>query len=113
MFGKLGQLSSLLTALPKIKGELDKLKERIGKLSAEGDAGGGMVRVRVNGHFQMIACHLSPELLQNPDRELIEDLIVAANNQACERVRQLVAEESARMAEELGVPPGTQLPGMS
>jgi DNA-binding protein YbaB len=46
------------------------------------------------------------------DRELLEDLIVAATNQAIDRARQLAAEETGKMAQELGVPPGINLPGM-
>lgn len=112
MFGKLGQLASLMGNLPKIQGEMEKLKERLGKLSAEGDAGGGMVRVKVTGQFKLLSCTISPEAMAGGDRELLEDLIVAATNQAIDRARQLAAEETGKMAQELGVPPGINLPGM-
>ena len=85
MFGKLGQLASLMGNLPKIQAEMDKLKERLGKLSADGDAGGGMVRVKVNGQFKILSCTISPEAMAGGDRELLEDLIVAATNQAVDR----------------------------
>jgi DNA-binding YbaB/EbfC family protein len=112
MFGKLGQLASLMGNLPKLQGEMEKLKERLGKLSAEGDAGGGMVRVKVTGQFKLLSCTISPEAMAGGDRELLEDLIVAATNQAIDRARQLAAEETGKMAQELGVPPGINLPGM-
>lgn len=112
MFGKFSQLASLLGNLPKIKAEMEKLQERLGRLSAEGDAGGGMVRVKVNGQFKLLSCTISPEALAGNDRELLEDLIVAASNQAVDRVRQLVAEETAKAAQEFGIPPGTPLPGL-
>ena len=112
MFGKLGQLTSLLGNLPKIKAEMENLKERLGRLSAEGDAGGGMVRVKITGQFKLLSCTISPEALAGGDRELLEDLIVAATNQAVDRVRQLVAEETGKLAQEFGVPPGITLPGM-
>jgi DNA-binding YbaB/EbfC family protein len=112
MFGKLGQLASLMGNLPKITAGLEKLQERVAKLSAEGDAGGGMVRVKVTGQCKFISCTIAPEALAGGDRELLEDLIVAAANQAIERARQLAAEETSKMAQEFGVPPGITLPGM-
>jgi DNA-binding YbaB/EbfC family protein len=112
MFGKFGQLASLLGNLPKIKAEMENLKERLSRLSADGDAGGGMVRVKVSGHFQVLSCTIAPDLLSGGDRELLEDLIVAATNQALERVRQLAAQETSKMAQEFGLPPGMEIPGL-
>lgn len=113
MFGKLGQLTSLLGNLPKIKAEMEKLQERLGQLTADGDAGAGMVRVKVNGQFKLLSCTISPEAVAGNDRELLEDLIVAATNQAIDRVKQLAAEETGKMAGEFGLPPGMNIPGLS
>jgi DNA-binding YbaB/EbfC family protein len=113
MFGKLGQLTSLLGNLPKIKAEMEKLQDRLSKISADGDAGGGMVRVKVSGQSKLLKCTIEPAALADGDREMLEDLIVAAVNQATDRARQLAAEETRKMAQELGLPPGIDLPGMS
>ena len=113
MFGKLGQLTSLLGNLPKIKAEMERLQERLAQLSADGDAGAGMVRVKVTGQFKLISCTISPEALAGNDRELLEDLIVAATNQAVDRAKQLVAEETGKLAQEFGVPAGMNIPGLS
>jgi nucleoid-associated protein EbfC len=112
MFGKLGQLASLMGNLPKLKAEMEKLQERLARITAEGDAGGGMVRVKVNGQFKLLSCTIAPEALAGNDRELLEDLIVAATNQAVDRVRQLAAEETGKMAQEFGVPAGINIPGL-
>ncbi|HXG09350.1 MAG TPA: YbaB/EbfC family nucleoid-associated protein [Gemmataceae bacterium] len=112
MFKELGQLAGLMRQLPKLKEEMERFQQRLGQLTAEGDAGGGMVKVRVNGRMEVLACTLSDEAIRLNDREMLEDLIRAAANQALERVRQLVAEESAKVAANLGVPPGMGLPGL-
>src|SRR4051794_40163835 len=112
MFEKLGQFAGLLTQLPKIRQEMEKLQQRLSQLTVEGDAGGGMVKVRVNGKFEVLACTLSEEALRGNDRELLEDLIKAAVNQAMQQARQLVAEETAKAAGGLGLPPGMGIPGM-
>jgi DNA-binding YbaB/EbfC family protein len=112
MFKGLGQLASLLTNPQRVRDEMEKLKQRIAQITAEGDAGGGMVRVRVNGRMEVLAFTLSAEAAALNDREMLEDLLRAATNQAIDRARQLVAEETQKMAAGLGLPAGMGLPGM-
>ncbi len=112
MFREMGQMAGLLRQLPKIKEEMEKFQQRVAQVTAEGDAGGGMVKVKVNGKMEVLACTLSEELLKAPDREFLEDLIRSAVNQAIEKARQRVAEETTKMASELGLPAGMGLPGL-
>jgi len=112
MFKELGQLAGLMKQLPKIREEMDRLQQRLAQLTAEGQAGGGMVKVRVNGKLEVQACTLSDEVLQLHDREMLEDLIRAATNQALERARQQAAEETSKMASAFGLPTGLGLPGL-
>ncbi len=104
------QMFRMMGNLPKIGEEVEQLKVRLAQLSAEGDAGGGMVKVKVNGQMIVQAVTLSDEALNGGDRELLEELIKAATNQAIERVRGLIAEETSKMAQALGLPPGMNLP---
>src|SRR5438093_923358 len=55
MLKELGQLAGMMRQLPKIRDEMERLQQRLGQLSAEGDAGGGMVRVKVNGRLEVVA----------------------------------------------------------
>ena len=113
MFKELGQLASLLRNMPqmsKLKEEMDGLQQRLGQISAEGDAGGGMVKVRVNGKLELVACTISDDAMG--DREMLEDLVRAAVNQAMERARVQAAEETSKMAGNLGLPAGLNLPGL-
>jgi hypothetical protein len=112
MFKEFGQLAGLMKNLPKIREEMDRLQQRLGQITADGDAGGGMVKVRVNGRLEVLSCVISDEAMKNPDKELLEDLITGAVNQAMNRCRQLVAEETGKMASGLGLPPGMNLPGL-
>jgi DNA-binding YbaB/EbfC family protein len=106
-------MAGLLQQLPKIKEEMERLQQRLGQLVAEGDAGAGMVKVRVNGKFEVLGCSISEEVFRLHDREMLEDLLRAAMNQALERARKQAAEETSKMAAGLGVPPGLGLPGIS
>lgn len=112
MFGNLGQLAGLLTKTHKIREEMEKLQSRLGQLTAEGQAGGGMVAVKVNGKLALLTCRLNDEAMNLKDREMLEDLIAAATNQALDKARELIAAETQKMAGELGLPPGLNLPGL-
>lgn len=112
MFKELSQIAGLMKQLPKIKEEMENLQQRLAKISAEGDAGGGMVKAAVNGRMEVLSCTLSDEALQGNDKEMLEDLIRAAVNQALEKVRRQVAEETAKVATGFGLPPGFNLPGL-
>jgi len=115
MFGKLGQIFSLLNNPAKIQEEMQKFQQALGQVFADGDAGAGMVKIRVNGRREVVSCQLSEEAVKAGDKELLEDLIKAAANQALQKIQQQVAEESAKMAANLGLPGGALgmgMPGM-
>ncbi len=112
MFKEIGQVASMLKNLPKIREEMERLQGRLGQISAEGDAGGGLVKVRVNGHMEVQRCTLADEAVKLNDRELLEDLIAAATNQALQKIRQQVAEETSKMAAGFGLPAGMNMPGL-
>jgi DNA-binding YbaB/EbfC family protein len=108
MFDKLGQLASFMKAVPKIREETEKLQQRIAQMQVEADAGAGMVRVRVNGRMEITAVSISNDALA--DKEVLEDLVMAAANQALEKLRRQIADENAKVAVSLGLPPGMPLP---
>jgi DNA-binding YbaB/EbfC family protein len=112
MFKELGQMASLMKNLPKIREEMGKLQERVGQITAEGDAGAGMVKAIVNGHLEVQHVTLSDEVIALNDKEMLEDLIASALNHALKKARQLVAEETQKMASGLGLPAGMNLPGL-
>src|ERR1700722_13895351 len=112
MFKEIGQLAGMMGQMPRIREEMEKLQQRLPQLSAEGDAGAGMVKVRVNGRLEVTAFKLSDEIMKSGDREMLEDLIRGATNQAIAKVRQQIADETTKMASNLGLPPGMGLPGV-
>jgi DNA-binding YbaB/EbfC family protein len=83
---------------------LKQISEELKAKRAEGVAGGGMVKVEVNGVGEVLACHIDPGLVASGDRELLEDLITAAANQALAKSKQLHAEAMNSMTEGLDIP---------
>jgi len=112
MFKQIGQLASLMNNLPRIREEMERLQGRLALLTAEGDAGAGMVKVVVNGRMEMQSCRISDDTQRSGDREMLEELIQAATNQAIAKVRQLIGEETSKTASGLGLPAGLSLPGL-
>lgn len=109
MFKELGALMKLMGQGDKIKEEMQNLQQRLAEITAEGDAGGGMVKVKANGKMEIVSCTISDEA--RADREMLEELVRAAVNQAIQKARLQGAEETTKMAANLGLPPG-MLPGV-
>lgn len=113
MFGEIGQMFDIMKKLPKIKEEMEKFQQRLGHITAEGDAGAGMVKVKVNGKMEILSCTIGEDAFKMNDREMLEDLIAAATNQAITKVKTQTAEEASKMASAFGIPAGLNLPGLS
>ena len=115
MFKELGAMASLLGNKGKLQEEMARFQQAVGQITATGDAGGGLVSVTANGKLEVTACKLSADALKLNDPEMLEDLIVAACNQAMTKVREQLAAESGKVAASMGIPPGMLgggLPGL-
>jgi DNA-binding YbaB/EbfC family protein len=110
VFKEIGQMMSLLSQPAKLQQAAEKLQTALAQINVDGDAGGGAVKVRVNGKMEVISCTLTADALA--DRELLEAMICSAVNQALEKAKLRTAEETAKMAGDLGMPAGLPLPGL-
>lgn len=106
MLKGLGNLASLVKQAQQMGGKMQGLSEDLKQRRATGSAGAGMVEVEVNGLGELLKCRLDESLVAKLDRELLEDLIVAATNQALAKARQLHAEAMR------GLTGGMELPGL-
>ncbi|MBY0457853.1 MAG: YbaB/EbfC family nucleoid-associated protein [Gemmataceae bacterium] len=110
-----GAMMNLLGNQGKIQEELQKFQAQVGQITAEASSGAGYVTVKVNGRMEVLGVRISEDAMKLNDRELLEDLLAAATNQALAKVREQLAAESAKMAANLGLPPGmlgNGFPGM-
>ena len=106
MFKELGAMMSLLGNKGKIQEEVQKFQAQVGQITAEATSGAGYVTVKVSGKLEVLSVRISEEAMKLNDREMLEDLIVAATNQALTKIRAQLSEESAKMAANIGLPPG-------
>jgi len=100
------QLGQLLNQAKKMQEKMQKVQEELATRTIEAQSGGGMVTCVVNGKQEVISLKISEEVLEEKDTELVEDLVLAAVNEALDRSREMVQEEMSKIA---GIP-GMQLP---
>lgn len=113
MFKELSQLASLMKQAQGMTGKVQEMKDRIASLRCEGQAGGGMVTVEVNGQMKVLNCRIDPVLVQSGDHEMIEELVCSATNQALEKIREAQINEMQQLTGGLNIPGlGSALSGM-
>ena len=104
MFKGLSNLGALLKQAQQIGGQMGKLTEDSKNCRVVGSAGGGMVEIEVNGVMEVLRCKIDPTVLTQGDREFLEDLIVAAVNQAIAKGKQLHADAMRDLTGGISVP---------
>lgn len=113
MFKELSQLASLMKQAQGMSGKMQEMKDRMAALRGEGQAGGGMVTVEVNGQMKVVSCRIDQTLMQSGDREMLEELVCAATNQAFDKIRETQVSEMQELTGGLNIPGlGNALSGM-
>lgn len=88
----------------RMKAELERIQEAAAAQRVEGSAGGGMVTVTADGRGEIVAISIDPEVVRGGDLDMLEDLIVAAANEALRRARELLTTEMGRLTGGLNLP---------
>jgi nucleoid-associated protein EbfC len=91
------QLGQLLSQAKKIQEKMAKMQEEMGERTIEAQSGGGMVSVVVNGKQEVVSVKISDEIWEEKDKELLEDLVVAALNDGLSKSKDMVQEEMAKI----------------
>ncbi|MGI6149777.1 MAG: YbaB/EbfC family nucleoid-associated protein [Firmicutes bacterium] len=99
-------MQKMMKQVQKMQAQLAKVQEELGSKTVEGTAGGGVVTVIANGHQEIQKVKIDPAVLDPDDVEMLEDLILAAVNDALRKAQELSAAEMQR------VTGGLNLPGM-
>ncbi len=97
-------LNGIIKQAQKMQVRMDELKRELGEKKVEASTGGGMVTVMANGTQEILEVKLEPEVVDPNDVEMLEDLIVAAVNQALKKSQDLAAEEMAKLTGGLKIP---------
>ncbi len=88
----------------KLQSQIQKMQEELATKTVEASSGGGMVTVVTNGKQDVVSIKIDPEVVNKDDVEMLQDLIVAAVNEAKKRSQELMASELGRLTGGLGIP---------
>ena len=103
-------LGDIMKQAQGLQSKMQEIQEKIAAMEVEGASGGGMVRVVLNGKGYAKAVAIEPALMKEDDREVLEDLIAAAINDAKAKLETRSAEEMKALTAGLPLPPGMKLP---
>ncbi len=103
-------LADMLKQAQILQARMNEIQERLADMEVTGAAGGGMVQVTLSGKVEARKVKIDPSLAAPEDLEVLEDLIVAAFNDAKVKVEAQVAEKMSELTGGLPLPPGLKLP---
>ena len=109
-------MNSILKQAQKMQEDMQKAQEGLADIQVEGTAGGGMVKVVANGKLELLSVHIEEEVINAEDKEMLEDLVAAAVNQAIKTAQEKANEEMQKitggMLGGLNLPGNFKIPGM-
>ena len=104
MFKGLGDIASIMKQAKEMQGRMGDMQDRLAKMRIHGSSGGGMVDIEVNGKLDVLSCRIDPALLQGGDREMLEELVVSAMNDALGKSREAAADSMKDITGGINVP---------
>lgn len=104
-----GGLGNLMKQAQQMQGRMQKVQEEIAAIEVTGQAGGGMVTVVMTGRHDVRRVKIDPSLLQD-DKDMLEDLMAAAVNDAVRLVENVTREKMATVTGGMDLPPGMKMP---
>lgn len=103
-----GALGNLMRQAQKMQEEMARAQEELARLDIQGQAGGGLVRVTLNGRHEVRRVEID-DTLMGEDKEMLEDLVAAAFNDAVQKAEAVMKEKLSGLTSGLGLPPGMKL----
>ena len=108
--GGLGDMAKMMKAATEMQAKITELQAELARTVVMGEAGAGLVKARATAKGEVTGLDIDPSILVASEKEVVEDLILAAIHDAQARAKARSDEEMARLAESMGVPPGMKLP---
>jgi hypothetical protein len=104
-----GGMTKMIKKAQELQSQMEKAQEELNSIEIEGQAGGGMVTVKVNGHKELVSMDIDPEILKE-DKEMIEDMVLAAVNQGLQNAGKAAEEKMNSVTG--GIMGKMKIPGM-
>ncbi|HLZ34420.1 MAG TPA: YbaB/EbfC family nucleoid-associated protein [Nitrospira sp.] len=99
-----GNMANIMKQAQAMQAQMAKLQEEAATKTVTGSAGGGMVTVTANGAMELVGVVINPEAVKGGDAEMLQDLVMAASNEALRKARQMMADEMKSVTGGMNVP---------
>lgn len=106
-----GGMQGMMKQIQKMQAEMEKTQAELANKTVTEESGGGMVKATVNGKKEVLSIEIDKEVAADDDKEMLEDLVVAAVNKALESAGKMAEDEMASITKGM-IPPGMNIPGM-
>jgi len=100
----MGNMNKMMKQVQKIQQDIARLQEELQERTVEATAGGGVVKAVANGKKELASIEIKPEAVDPDDVEMLQDLILAAVNEALQKAEQMVSQEMAKITGGLNIP---------
>lgn len=104
MKNPLGNMANLMKQAQAMQAQMAKLQEEAATKTVIGTAGGGMVSVTANGGMEIVSVVINPEAVKSGDVDMLQDLVLAASNDALKKARQMMADEMKSVTGGMNIP---------
>ena len=104
MRGRMGNMQSMMKQMQKMQKKMAEAQEELGEKKIEGTAGGGMVKVIVSGHKEVLEVIIDEEAVDPEDIEMLQDLVLAATNDALKKAEELTSETMGQFTKGMNLP---------
>ncbi len=104
-----GGMGNIMKQAQQMQANMEKAQKELADAEVIGESGAGLVKVTMNGRHDVKRVVIDPELMKD-DKEMVEDLVAAAVNDANRRIETMTQERMASVTDGMGLPPGMKLP---
>ena len=106
----MNDFNNMLKQAQELQNKMADAQKKVEQLEAEGSSGGGLIKIIIDGNNLVKSVHIDNSLINNDEKEILEDLIVAAFNDAKEKIQKKISDEMSSITGGIKLPPGVKLP---
>jgi DNA-binding YbaB/EbfC family protein len=106
-----GGMQGMMKQVQKMQAEMQRVQSELGNKTVSEEAGGGMIKAVANGNKEIVSVEIDKQVINADEKEILEDLVVAAVNKALQSAAKMAEEEMAKVTKGM-LPPGLNIPGL-
>lgn len=106
----MNNFNNMMKQAQELQNKMSEAQKKVEQLEAEGSSGGGLIKIIIDGKNLVKSVHIDDSLINSEDKEILEDLIVAAFNDAKEKIQKKISDEMSSITGGIKLPPGIKLP---